>query len=68
VAVTPVDDLRVFRPKVQYNSFGWFAEVWADGASAAYMKRARITRWGASLVARRLARKLNRLERKGLLA
>lgn len=61
------DSKRVFRGQVVYTSNGWFAEVYADDGPKPYLFRARVTRWGARRTARRLARKLNRREKQGVL-
>jgi hypothetical protein len=57
---------RKFIPSVRYDD-GWWAYVSVDGASPGYWRKPRFTRWGATFASRRVARKLNRLERRGLL-
>jgi hypothetical protein len=63
-----VSETRVFVPRVRYTSNGWFGEVYADDAPKAYWFAHAFTKWGAARAARRKARKLNRLEKRGLVA
>jgi hypothetical protein len=57
---------RHFIPRSSYDGYAWVALVHVEGASSPYYRGARLTRLGARFAARRRARKLNRLEAKGL--
>lgn len=56
---------REFVPSTKYDHGGWWAIVTVPGYQP-YVTKARTTRLGARWAAGRIARKLNRLERKGL--
>ena len=63
-----VSGQRLFTPRVQYTSNGWFAQVYVDGSMQPYWRASRLTKLGAKYLARRMARKYNRLEKRGLVA
>lgn len=59
---------RRFTSRAVYTSHGWFAQVYSgEGQFGPYLQRARMTHRGAAFAAWRLARKLNRLEKRGAL-
>jgi len=66
-SISPMSERRVFTHSVIYRSGGsWWARVVADGSAAPYWQDPRITRRGAQFAAWRRARKLNRLEKRGM--
>ena len=62
---------RTFAPRWRYDGNHWTAEVWransgSFGPHDPYWQTIRTFGWHARFTARRMARKLNRLEQRGM--